>query len=230
MRSEMKVVLLAGGRGTRLAEETQTLPKPMVEIGGRPLLFHLMRYYAAFGYKEFLVACGYRGEVIKDYFRSLPSHLSDYVVNLADGSLEVVKPAALDWRIGLIDTGAETSTGGRILHHFERRLSLPSTTVMLVGFQAAGTRGRALQDGAKQLRMHGRWVQVAAQVRTLHGLSAHADRTELLHWLSSMRRPPRMTYVVHGEVAPAQAFATLVHERLGWSTHVARDGETVALA
>jgi glucose-1-phosphate cytidylyltransferase len=115
MRSEMKVVLLAGGRGTRLAEETQTLPKPMVEIGGRPLLFHLMRYYASFGYKDFLVACGYRGEVIKDYFRSLPSHLSDYVVNLADGSLEIVKPATLDWRIGLIDTGAETSTGGRIL-------------------------------------------------------------------------------------------------------------------
>lgn len=111
----MKVVLLAGGRGTRLAEETQTLPKPMVEIGGRPLLFHLMRYYAAFGFTDFLVACGYRGEVIKDYFRSLPAHLSDYIVNLADGSLEIIKPATIDWRIGLIDTGAETSTGARIL-------------------------------------------------------------------------------------------------------------------
>ncbi|HEY7501009.1 MAG TPA: glucose-1-phosphate cytidylyltransferase [Vicinamibacterales bacterium] len=115
MRSDMKVVLLAGGRGTRLAEETQTLPKPMVEIGGRPLLFHLMRYYAAFGFTDFLVACGYRGEVIKDYFRSLPAHLSDYIVNLADGSLEIIKPATIDWRIGLIDTGAETSTGARIL-------------------------------------------------------------------------------------------------------------------
>jgi glucose-1-phosphate cytidylyltransferase len=111
----MKVVLLAGGRGTRLAEETQTLPKPMVEIGGRPLLFHLMRYYAGFGFTEFLVACGYRGEVIKDYFRSLPAHLSDYVVNLADGSLDIIRPATLDWRIGLIDTGAETATGARIL-------------------------------------------------------------------------------------------------------------------
>ena len=111
----MKVVLLAGGRGTRLAEETQTLPKPMVEIGGRPLLFHLMRYYATFGFTDFLVACGYRGEVIKDYFRSLPAHLSDYIVNLADGSLEIIKPATIDWRIGLIDTGVETETGGRIL-------------------------------------------------------------------------------------------------------------------
>ena len=111
----MRVVLLAGGRGTRLAEETATVPKPMVEIGGRPLLFHLMQYYAAFGFKEFLVACGYRGEVIKDYFRSLPAHLSDYIVNLADGSLEIVKPASLDWRIGVIDTGLDTQTGGRIL-------------------------------------------------------------------------------------------------------------------
>ena len=115
MRSEMKVVLLAGGRGTRLAEETQTLPKPMVEIGGRPLLFHLMQYYAAFGFTEFLVACGYRGEVIKDYFRSLPAHLSDYIVNLADGSLDMIRPATIDWRIGLIDTGTETATGARIL-------------------------------------------------------------------------------------------------------------------
>ena len=115
MRSDMKVVLLAGGRGTRLAEETQTLPKPMVEIGGRPLLFHLMQYYAAFGFTEFLVACGYRGDVIKDYFRSLPAHLSDYIVNLADGSLDMIRPATIDWRIGLIDTGSETATGARIL-------------------------------------------------------------------------------------------------------------------
>jgi glucose-1-phosphate cytidylyltransferase len=111
----VKVVLLAGGRGTRLAEETATLPKPMVEIGGRPLLFHLMQYYAAFGFKHFLIACGYRGEVIKEYFRSLPARMSDYVINLGDGSLEIVKPAAIDWTIGAIDTGLETPTAGRIL-------------------------------------------------------------------------------------------------------------------
>jgi glucose-1-phosphate cytidylyltransferase len=111
----VKVVLLAGGRGTRLAEETATLPKPMVEIGGRPLLFHLIQYYAAFGFKHFLIACGYRGEVIKEYFRSLPARMSDYVINLGDGSLEIVKPAAIDWTIGAIDTGLETPTAGRIL-------------------------------------------------------------------------------------------------------------------
>ncbi|MBA3884548.1 MAG: glucose-1-phosphate cytidylyltransferase [Acidobacteria bacterium] len=111
----MKVILLAGGRGTRLAEETATLPKPMVEIGGRPLLFHLMQYYATYGFKHFLVACGYRGEIIKDYFRGLPTRLSDYVINLRDGSLEIVRPTELDWTVGAIDTGLETSTGGRIL-------------------------------------------------------------------------------------------------------------------
>jgi glucose-1-phosphate cytidylyltransferase len=111
----VKVVLLAGGRGTRLAEETTPLPKPLVEIGGRPLLVHLMQYYAGYGFKDFLIACGYRGEIVKEYFRSLPIRMSDYVIDLTDGSVEIVKPAQLDWRIGVIDTGLESSTGARIL-------------------------------------------------------------------------------------------------------------------
>lgn len=129
----------------------------------------------------------------------------------------------------VIIAGSGMATGGRILHHFEQRLSMPRTTVLLVGFQAAGTRGRALQDGAKQLRMHGKWIPVAARVCTIHGLSAHADRNEMLRWLSSLQQPPRMTYLVHGESRPAQAMATLVETRLGWPTHVARDGESVIL-
>jgi glucose-1-phosphate cytidylyltransferase len=111
----VKVVLLAGGRGTRLAEETATLPKPMVEIGGRPLLLHLMQYYAEFGFKDFLIACGYRGEVIKEYVRSLPTRMSDYVIHLADGSVEIIKAGTLDWKIGAIDTGVDASTGSRLL-------------------------------------------------------------------------------------------------------------------
>jgi glucose-1-phosphate cytidylyltransferase len=109
------VVLLAGGRGTRLAEETATWPKPMVEIGGRPLLLHLMQCYADHGFKDFLIACGYRGEMIKEYFRSLPIRTSDYVIDLADGAVEIVKPTGLDWRVGVIDTGIETQTGARVL-------------------------------------------------------------------------------------------------------------------
>jgi glucose-1-phosphate cytidylyltransferase len=110
----MYVVILAGGRGTRLAEETQARPKPMVEIGGKPLLWHLMSFYASYGHKEFLVACGYRGEMIKEYFRNIVIHESDFFVNLRDGSMQVLDGGKLDWRIGVIDTGLDTMTGGRI--------------------------------------------------------------------------------------------------------------------
>lgn len=111
----MQVVILAGGRGTRLAEDTATRPKPMIEIGGKPLLWHVMSIYSAHGYGDFLVACGYRGEVIKEYFRNVFIHNSDYVVDLRDGSIKVVDGLRVDWRIGVVDTGLDTNTGGRLL-------------------------------------------------------------------------------------------------------------------
>jgi glucose-1-phosphate cytidylyltransferase len=111
----MKVVILAGGRGTRLAEETTTRPKPMVEIGGKPILWHVMSIYAAHGYRDFLVACGYKGEMIKEYFHNYFIHNSDYFVNLGDGSREIINRSSIDWRIGVIDTGMDTMTGGRVL-------------------------------------------------------------------------------------------------------------------
>jgi glucose-1-phosphate cytidylyltransferase len=110
----MKVVLLAGGFGTRLAEETSVRPKPMVEIGGKPILWHIMTLYARFGYKSFLVACGYKGEVIKEYFRNYLLHNSDLYLSLKDGSMQVANSATPDWEVGLIDTGASTLTGGRL--------------------------------------------------------------------------------------------------------------------
>jgi glucose-1-phosphate cytidylyltransferase len=111
----MKVVILAGGRGTRLQEETVVRPKPMVEIGGRPILWHIMKMYASHGFKEFLIACGYKGEMIKEYFGNFFLHESDYIVDLRDGSFEVMNSGDLDWRVGVVDTGQETMTGGRIL-------------------------------------------------------------------------------------------------------------------
>ena len=87
----MKVVILAGGRGTRLAEETGTRPKPMVEIGGKPILWHIMKIYGCFGYKDFLIACGYKGEMIKEYFHNYFIHNSDYIIDLRDGTRQVVK-------------------------------------------------------------------------------------------------------------------------------------------
>jgi len=111
----MKVVILAGGRGTRLAEETTIRPKPMVEIGGKPMIWHIMKIYASHGYKDFLVACGYKGEIIKEYFNNYFIHNSDYVIDLRDGSRQLVKTNGDDWRVGVIDTGLDTMTGGRIL-------------------------------------------------------------------------------------------------------------------
>jgi len=111
----MKVIILAGGQGTRLAEETATIPKPMVEIGGKPIIWHIMKIYGAYGFNDFLIACGYKGEIIKEYFNSYFIRNSDYFVDLKNGKLDIVNSGEIDWRIGLIDTGPETQTGGRIL-------------------------------------------------------------------------------------------------------------------
>ena len=111
----MKVVILAGGRGTRLAEETSVRPKPMVEIGRHPILWHIMKIYAHYGFKDFLVACGYKGEVIKEYFNNFFILNSDYEIDLASGDRRIVNDSGIDWKVGVIDTGTETMTGGRIL-------------------------------------------------------------------------------------------------------------------
>jgi glucose-1-phosphate cytidylyltransferase len=110
----MKVVILAGGLGTRLAEETDIVPKPMVEIGGKPILWHIMKYYAGYGFKEFYIALGYKGDVIKHFFYNYFRISGDISIDLAKGKVKKLKDDCEDWTVNLIETGLETSTGGRL--------------------------------------------------------------------------------------------------------------------
>jgi glucose-1-phosphate cytidylyltransferase len=111
----MKTVILCGGLGTRLSEETQIKPKPMVEIGGRPILWHVMKIYEKYNFCYFVLALGYKGEFIKDYFMHYHARMSDFSVNLKTGNIDFTNPTAEDWNISLIDTGSSTMTGGRLL-------------------------------------------------------------------------------------------------------------------
>jgi glucose-1-phosphate cytidylyltransferase len=110
----MKVAILAGGLGTRLSEETTVKPKPMVEIGGKPILWHIMNIYAAQGYKEFVVALGYKGEIIKDYFLNYHYRSRDISVRLDTGEVTIHQGSSEDWIIHLLDTGLDSQTGGRV--------------------------------------------------------------------------------------------------------------------
>ena len=110
----MKLVILAGGLGTRLSEETGYYPKPMVEIGGRPILWHIMKIYGQYGFKEFIICCGYKGYVIKEYFTNYYLHTTDFSVNLYDNNVTMLSKKTEDWNVTLVDTGATTETGGRL--------------------------------------------------------------------------------------------------------------------
>ena len=112
----MKVVILAGGFGTRLSEYTDTIPKPMVNIGGEPILKHIMNIYSNFGFNDFYIALGYKGEVIKNYFLNYKSINSDFTVNLKNGDLNFHNNHEDDWKVTLVDTGVNSQTGGRLLN------------------------------------------------------------------------------------------------------------------
>jgi metallo-beta-lactamase family protein len=121
------------------------------------------------------------------------------------------------------------ATGGRVLNHLAAGLPNAANTVLFVGYQAAGTRGRALTEGAKVMKMHGQEIPVAARVERLDTMSAHADAAEIMRWLSGFSRPPAVTYLVHGEPPALEALAARIQTALGWPVHIAKYLETVDL-
>ena len=110
----MKVVILAGGLGTRISEETHLKPKPMIEIGGKPILWHIMKIYSFYGFKEFIICCGYKGYLIKEYFANYSLHMSDVTLDMEKNSIEIHQMNVEPWKVTLINTGEDSQTGGRL--------------------------------------------------------------------------------------------------------------------
>jgi len=130
----------------------------------------------------------------------------------------------------IIISASGMATGGRVLHHLKYRLPNPETTVLLAGYQSEGTRGRSLQDGAKEIKMLGEVIPVRATVKVLDGFSAHADQGEIMRWLGTFPKAPKTTYVVHGEAAGANALADMIRQRLKWNVEIAKFQQKVSLA
>jgi glucose-1-phosphate cytidylyltransferase len=154
----MKVVILCGGLGTRLSEETHIKPKPMVEVGGRPIIWHIMKIYERHGFNDFMLALGYKGDVIKDYFLSYHARQSDLTLNLKSGHVDYTNPNAEDWDLSLIDTGANTMTGGRLLR-LKRHLQSGGTFMLTYG---DGVSNVDISSLLAFHRSHGRLATVTA--------------------------------------------------------------------
>jgi glucose-1-phosphate cytidylyltransferase len=153
----MKVVILAGGYGTRISEYTDTIPKPMIEIGGLPIIWHIMNRYAYFGYKDFYIALGYKAEVIKEFFLKYHTLNSDFSVDLSSGEIKYHNLNKLDWKVTLVDTGKDTMTGGRLLR---LKTFLDKDTFMLT--YGDGLSNINLEDLYKFHKSHKKMVTVSA--------------------------------------------------------------------
>jgi len=153
----MKVVILAGGLGTRLAEETDVIPKPMVEIGGKPILWHIMKHYAHYGFKEFLIALGYKSDIIKRYFLDYYTLNGSMTIDFSNGNVEMQNKECEDWLLHLQDTGMQTNTGGRV-KRLESRLKVETFMVTY----GDGVCNVNLQDLLRFHNSHGRIATVTA--------------------------------------------------------------------
>lgn len=171
----MKTVILAGGQGTRLSEETIIRPKPMVEIGGQPVLMHIMNIYAFYGLKEFVIALGYKGEMIKEYFLNHYYKIRDITINLKTGKVEIKNDKETDWIVHLIDTGKDTLTGGRLVR---LKNILDKETFMLT--YGDGVASIDLKKLLEFHKSHGKIATVTAvhPVARFGGISVNGDKVE----------------------------------------------------
>ena len=153
----MKVVLLAGGFGTRLAEYTESIPKPMVPIGGKPILWHIMQQYASYGHKDFYLALGYKAQIVKEYFLNYRALNADFTVDLQTGAVTPHQLDEVDWRVTLVDTGLQTMTGGRV----KRMQSFIGNETFLLTY-GDGVANVDLDELLKFHRQHGKLVTMTA--------------------------------------------------------------------
>jgi glucose-1-phosphate cytidylyltransferase len=223
----MKAVILAGGRGTRLAEETALRPKPMVEIGGWPILWHIMQIYAAHGVTDFVVCLGYKGWQIKEYFLNYRLHASDIAVDLGTGAVEVLRPAPEPWRVTLVDTGEDTMTGGR-LRRVADHLRDADAFCMTYGDGVADIDIRALIAFHRQ---HGRLATVTAVVPPGRFGALAREGTEVRAFTE---KPPGDGATINGGffVLSPRALDRIEGDATTWEAEplasLAREGELVA--
>lgn len=179
----MKVILLAGGFGTRLSEYTNMIPKPMVPIGGRPILWHLMKTYAHYGHKDFYVALGYKAEVVKEYFLNYRALNSDFTINLKSGDISPHQLDDIDWQVTLVNTGEHSMTGGRV----KRMQSFIGNETFLLTY-GDGLANINLEDLISFHRSHGKMVTVSAVRPT-----ARFGELEINHMqVSSFQEKPQL--------------------------------------
>ena len=172
----MEVVILAGGLGTRLSEETDIKPKPMVEVGGKPILWHIMKIYENYGFNNFTLALGYKGEVIKDYFINYHAYSSDLAINLKNGEVSFSNQISEDWNVSLINTGISSMTGGRLLR---LRNKLKATFMLTYG---DGVCDVNLQELLKFHKSHGKIATVTAVIPSARFGGMHVDGGKVLNF------------------------------------------------
>ncbi|MBU0656918.1 MAG: glucose-1-phosphate cytidylyltransferase [Gammaproteobacteria bacterium] len=208
----MKAVILAGGLGTRLSEETSVKPKPMVEIGGMPILWHIMKIYSAHGVNDFIICCGYKGYVIKEYFANYFLHRSDVTFDMTHNEMQVHRRSAEPWRVTLVDTGKDTYTGGR-LKRVEEYVKDEEAFCFTYGDGVGDVDITASIDFHKQ---HGRWVTMTAVERSGRYGVLQLDGSRL----RSFEEKPQGDGLVNGGffVLSPKSIAAVEHDMEMWES------------